>query len=464
MASKSRPPIVTVLGHVDHGKTTLLDALRKTRVQSREAGGITQSIGASKLETKTKTQITFIDTPGHAAFEAMRSRGARVADIALLVVAADAGVKPQTVEVINHLREVNIPYILVITKMDVASADPDSVKRQLEGEGVLLEGQGGNVPVVEVSAKTGRGLDDLLEMVELVAQVTEIRADEKGGLKARVIETGKDNRGLLVSVVVQEGTLAAGDEVATDGRLAKVRALFDDRGQSIKRAFPGDPALIMGFSSLPPVGAVVTRGVKGGDSKDSKTAEAVREVSKDEIPVVIKAANVGGLEAVEANLPEGVVSILLGVGEITESDVFVAKAANAGIFGFQVKTPTKVKALAKTEDVKVESFDVIYELFERLEEVVGAGKQKILGRAEIVQLFPHNKKKIAGCRVTEGVITKTAKLELLRGETKLGDIKKVISMRQGKEDINQAEKGDEFGILFVPQLDFEVGDVILSAE
>ncbi len=464
MASKSRPPIVTILGHVDHGKTTLLDALRKTRVQSREAGGITQSIGASKLETKTKTQITFIDTPGHAAFEAMRSRGAKVADIALLVVAADAGVKPQTVEVINHLREVKIPYILVITKMDVASADPELVKRQLKDEEVLLEGQGGDVPVVEVSAKTGKGLDDLLEMIELVAQMAEIQANEEGSLEARVIETGKDNRGLLVSVVVQEGTLTVGDQVKADGTLARVRALFDDRGKSIKKAFPGDPALIMGFSSLPSVGAVMTHGVEGKDLTDSKTTRVTKEVSKDEIPVVIKAANVGGLEAVETNLPEGVVSVSPGVGEITESDIFVAKAANARIFGFQVKVSAKVKALAKTEAVEVETFDVVYELFERLEEIVIAGKEKILGKAEIVQIFPHNKKKIAGCRMTEGVITKTAKLELLRGETKLGDIKKVISMRQGKEDVSQVEKGGEFGILFVPQLDFEVGDVILSAE
>lgn len=463
---KLRQPIVTILGHVDHGKTTLLDAIRKTSFAKREAGGITQSIGASEVQTKEGKRITFIDTPGHAAFSKMRSQGAKVADIAVLVVAADDGVKPQTKEALTHILEAGIPYLVAVTKIDLPSASLETVKGQLEKEGVLFEGRGGDVPLVGVSGKTGEGVDELLEVINLMAEVNEIKADEKGSLEAVVIETSKDRRGSLVSVVVRNGTLRVRDEIKADGIVARVRGLFDWQQKPVKEVLPGQPALILGFSELPPVGSMISySGVEVVLGERRRKVKEKRGSVKEEgqILLVVKSRNAGSLEAVMAGLPKEVSVVSSGVGEVSENDVFLAKASGAYIFTFGAKVSPAVSRLAATEGVRLESFDIIYKLFERLEELIEEGKRKILGRAQILASFPFDDKKIAGCRILQGKIKKNDLLILTRGEKEIGEVR-VISLKKQKDEVNEVKEGEEFGVLFMPQLDFEKGDVLISVE
>jgi translation initiation factor IF-2 len=379
----SRPPIVTLLGHVDHGKTTLLDAVRKTRVANQEVGGITQSTGASVVKTHEGKEITFIDTPGHAAFEKMRSRGATVADIAVLVVAADDGVKPQTKEAIKHIKEAKIPYLVALTKIDLDTADPEKAKRELEQEEILFEGRGGDTPVVEVSGKEDKGLDDLLETISLVWEVNEVNPEPKGAVEAVVVETGKDKMGPTVAVVVRNGTIKVRDELSAAGSDAKVKGLFDAHGKGLKEVGPGYPCIILGFKDLPPVGAVVT--YKGEEKEAAKKEDKreKREIKEEELPVIIKAQSQGSLEAVISNLPDGAVLIDSGVGDVTQNDIFMAKSSTpkAQIFAFEGKVSSDAKRIAEVEGIEIETFDIIYKLFERMEELIKAGKEKIKGIA-----------------------------------------------------------------------------------
>ncbi len=463
-SGNTRPPIVTVLGHVDHGKTTLLDSIRKTNFVKKEAGGITQSIGASVVTTKESKDITFIDTPGHAAFSKMRSRGAKVADIALLVVATDDGVKPQTKEALRFIKDAKIPFIVVITKIDLSSNSSENVKGQLEKVGVIFEGRGGDTPLVSLSAKTGKGLEELLETITLVAEVEEIKADKKAPLEAVVIETGKGKAGPVASVVVRNGTLMVGDQIVVEDVSCKVRALLDDKGVRTKIVLPGYPSIILGFDNLPDVGSVVGSLGKGkkviGKKYLSKAGFSTKE-DKDKIAVLIKAKNTGLIEAVAQNLPEGVLIVDSSVGAVTESDVFMAKTSDATIMIVDAKVPKPVSNLANTESVQIKQFDVIYKLFEELEEMVKKDKIEIIGKAEVLEIFPYDGKKVAGCRVLEGQIRKSRKLRVTRGEKELGDVK-ITTMRRAKENIDIAKKGEEFGVIFKPQLDFEKGDMILS--
>lgn len=458
---KLRPPIVTVLGHVDHGKTTLLDAIRKTKVTSGEAGGITQSIGASVVKTPDGKKITFIDTPGHAAFAKMRSRGAKVADIAVLVIAADDGVMPQTKEAISYVKEAKIPFIVAITKTDLPSANPESVREQLGKEGIALEGSGGDVPVALVSAKKGIGIKELTELISLVAEVNEIKAGETSALNAVVIETGKVRAGLVVSVVVKDGTLKVGDELRASGLSAKARGLFNDQGKSVKKVGPGEPVLILGFSQLPEVGAKIVHQGEGAKQEVLVKKVGVKNAKEGEIPIVLKAQNQGALEAIVGGLPKGISLIATGIGDIIENDVFLAKASGARIMVFGGKVSPNVRKLANTEGVTIETFEVIYELFKRLEELLAEGKEKILGKAEIIKIFPTKDKKIAGCKMVDGLITKKSTLMLNRGENKLGVVR-TVSLRKEKKEVEEVRKGEEFGIFFEPQVDFKVGDVLLS--
>ena len=456
----SRPPIVVVLGHVDHGKTTLLDAVRKSNVASREAGGITQKIGASQVTTKDGKKITFIDTPGHAAFTKMRSRGAKVADIAVLVVASEEGVKPQTKEALQIIRDAGIPFIVAATKIDLASADPDVVKGQLEKEGVTFEGRGGDVPFVALSAKTGKGVDELLETLSLVSEVHGLKGDAQGELEAVVLETFKDKSGLLVSVVVRNGTLKAGDSISADGVFTKIRGLFSEKG-SIKEVYPADAVQILGFETPPPVGAKITSSQSNTLSEDVRREEKPKP-KKGQIPIIVKAQNQGALEAVLASVPSSFVIVSSGVGDVYESDVLLAKSSGAPrIFCFESKASLQVVKLAEAEGVDIEFFKVIYELFGRLEELVKKGEVEILGKAEILAEFPFNSKRVAGSKVVSGQIQKSDKLLLMRGEKKLGEVK-ALSLKKQKQEISIVKAGEEFGILFEPQLDFSVGDVLIS--
>lgn len=465
---KPRQPIVTVLGHVDHGKTTLLDVIRKTSVAQKETGGITQGIGASTITTKEGKKITFIDTPGHAAFAKMRSRGAKLADIAILVVAADDGVKPQTKEAIDYIKKAEIPFIVAITKIDISSASIESVKGQIEKEGVLFEGRGGDIPLVLLSSKENKGINELLEMIILVSEVNEVKADEKADLEAVVIETSKDARGLLVAVVVRNGTLSVRDEISTDEISCRVKGLFNKEGKPIKKVFPGEPVLILGFKELPLIGSKVRFAAEGKESKtlgEGKTLGVKPlSVKEGQMAAIFKAKSAGALEALLANLPTDAIAISSGVGPINESDVFFAKSAGAEyIFGFEVKTPLSVKKLAETEGVKIEFFDIIYKLFERLEEIIKEGRSEILGKAEVIASFPFNNKKVAGCKVVSGKIGIKDMVILMRKEKEIGETR-VVSLRKEKKAIQEAKEGEEFGAILSPQLDFEKGDMLVSVK
>jgi len=458
-----RPPIVVVLGHVDHGKTTLLDYIRRTNIVQKEAGGITQRIGASVGITKEGKKITFIDTPGHAAFANMRSGGTKIADVAILVVAADDGVKPQTKEALEYIFSAQIPYIVAATKIDLPSASIDKVRSDLEKEQVLFEGRGGDVPLLAVSGKTGQGVEELLEMINLVSELHEIKGNPEGVLEGVVIETGKDRRGVIISIVVREGTLRVGDQIVTDTQKAKVRGIFDFNEKPVKIIGPGEPALILGFSEAPSVGSKIWRlNEKTLIQKvDEKKKLTEIKLGEGQIATILKAKNAGSLEAIIANLPKEIVVLFSGVGDVNESDVFLAKSSKAKIFAFESKISGSVKKLAETEDIDIETFNIIYKLFERFDELIKKAQIEILGKAEIIASFPYENKRVAGCRVLTGKISKTDDLRLVRDEKELGQIK-VLSIKKGKDNIDLVKQGEECGVLFTPQLDFKIDDVIIS--
>ncbi len=444
--------------------TTLLDAIRRTNIASKEAGGITQSIGASQVTTKEGKQITFIDTPGHAAFTKMRSRGAQVADIVILVVAAEDGIKPQTQEALDIIKEAKIPFIVVATKIDLPSADPEMVRSQFESHGVSFESRGGEVPFVAVSAKKGKGLEELLSTISLLSEVKGIKGGLDSPLKAVVIETQKDKRGLLVSAVVRDGQIRVGEMIYAEGVATKVRGLFNDKAVSVKAVFPGEPVQILGFETLPSVGSVIRsdQDSSGGSIAEAKVKKFSYRLQKGQIPVIIKAKNTGALEAVIMNLPKEIVVVDSGVGDIFESDVLLAKSSSVGrILAFESKASLAVSKLADAEGVRIEPFKIIYELFQRVDEILHKGDVEILGKAEVIASFPFNNKKIAGCRVVNGKISKGDNLLLMRGEKEIGKIK-ALSLKKLKQEISEAKAGEEFGLLFEPQLDFQIGDVVVS--
>ena len=456
-----RPPIVVVLGHVDHGKTTLLDAIRKTSFAKKEAGGITQGIGASTVSVGSGDKVTFIDTPGHAAFTKMRSQGAEVSDIAVLVIAADDGVKPQTKEAIEVIRDSKIPYIIAMTKTDLPTASIETVKNQLEKEGILMEGRGGDVPVISVSGKTGKGIEELLEMIILVSEVSEVKGDPESPMEAVVIETRKDKKGPLVSTVTRNGTLKVGKDIYTENQSIRVKGLFDFKGNPTKKILPGEPAMILGFITLPAVGSLIT------DSKEFLTGVQKSgygkkvEVMEGQLPLVIKAKTAGSLEAIIENLPEKVVALEYSEGDVNESDIFVAKVAGAKIVAFESGVSGSVKKLAETEGVEIREYDVIYKIFEDLEEITKEKEKVILGKAKVLEIFPFNNKKVAGSKVVEGRIARSDSVSIERDDKAIGNVK-IISMKKEKKDIEVAKTGEEFGLIFAPQLDFMVGDVIVS--
>jgi translation initiation factor IF-2 len=463
MENTNRPPIVAILGHVDHGKTTLLDVIRKTSVASREAGGITQGIGASVAKTKEGKRITFIDTPGHAAFTKMRSRGAMVADLAVLVVDASDGVKPQTLESLEIIKEANIPFLVGITKIDLPAANVEGVLGQLEKEMVLFEGRGGDTPYLSLSAKKGQGIDELLETISLLAEVKGIKANAGSPLEAVVIETFKDKKGLLASVVVRNGTLKVGEVIFADKLEAKVRALTNFLGKSVKEILPGEPGQILGFPDLPQIGAVVStdKDLALLKKAEIKRKDTYRKIGKDEIPVLLKTENTGAMEALQASLPPKVVVVDASVGEVLESDVLMARSTGARIFAFETKVSNNVLKLAEAEGVKIERFEIIYELLDRLNEIIQKGLVEVLGEAEVIASFPFDGKKIAGCKVLSGKISKGSILILKRGKKEVGKTK-AISLRKQKNEINEAKGGEELGVLIEPQLDFNLGDMLVS--
>ncbi len=480
----SRPPIVVVLGHVDHGKTTLLDTIRKTNVTAREAGGITQHIGAYQINITNKEilrqaqddraqncTITFIDTPGHETFAKMRSRGVEIADIAVLVVAANDGVMPQTIESIKHIQQAQIPMIVAMNKIDLPDIDPQKIKQQLAQNQILVEGFGGEVVLMPISAKTNKGISDLLEMILLMAQMKGLTADPEALAEGVVIEAKLDKkRGALATVIVKNGTLKIGQTCYADDVKCKIKAMISDKGDMVQTAPPAYPVVVMGWEKLPAVGSVVS-------TVSRKTEEAVTKFppkafslppveTVKKLKMILRADVAGTLEAILENLGEKVEIISAATGSISDSDVLLAKSTEAIIIGFHTSvSPTALK-LATLEKVKIKTYNIIYELLDEIHEVVEilnmpAAQEEVLGEANVIAEFAFDDARVAGCKVTKGRIARGDLVKIISHDTEIGRTK-IKSLRHGKENIPKAESGTECGAVLDKKLDFKIGDSIIS--
>ena len=490
----TRPPVVTILGHVDHGKTSLLDAIRQGHVAENEAGGITQHIGAYQIEAGGQI-ATFLDTPGHEAFTAIRSRGARVTDIAILVVAADDGLMPQTLEAINHAKAAEVPIIVAINKMDLPGADPERVKRQLSEQNLLVEDWGGDVISVEVSAKTGDGLDALLENIFLVSEIAELKANPDKPATGVVIESKLDRRrGPTTTVLIQGGTLSIGDYIVAGKSWGRIRAMTNDRGEPVNQVQPGTPTELLGFNSVPSAGdlfsvsttekSVRSRAQSSGKSSGSQTSQS-RAITLDEIVNQIDAGDIkelnlvlkcdvhGSTEAVCKSLEqltaqEARIRILhSAVGGITESDVLLASASQAIIVGFNAPEELGVDKVAERMGVEIRHYSIIYTLIEEMELALQGildptYRDIIIGQAEVREVFPSRRgTQIAGCRIVEGRVTRGASMRVVRNSETLHD-SSIASLRHFKEEVNEMNSGTECGIMIQGFNSFEEGDILES--
>ena len=477
-----RPPVIAVLGHVDHGKTTLLDTIRKTNVVSREHGGITQHIGAYQISVHTKSGadrlMTFIDTPGHEAFAKIRSRGASVADIAILVVAADDSVKPQTIESIKQIQAANTPMVVAINKIDAAGAMVDKVKSDLAKVGVQLEGFGGDVPFQAVSATKGTNVQALLELLLLVADMKGLTADPKAPLSAVVVETRLDKFvGMVATVLVKEGTLTRGATLYEfDEVVAKVRALKNDAGKPVQEASPGTPCEVMGFTKLPMVGSIITdvqglipRKIIERTAQPSNAVDflaTMLESDKKKLKLSIKADVSGSLEAIVEALPSEKVEIVrTGLGDITEADILEAKATGSIMIGFNVKANSVIEKLARIEKVIYRTYSVIYELLDEMKDVVDGmaevlSLERELGKGKIVAEFPFDKDRIAGTKIVSGRLARGDSVRIMRGDEEIVRVR-IKSLHRGKDDITKMEVGGECGVLFDKKVDFMLQDDII---
>ncbi len=488
-----KPPVVTVMGHVDHGKTTLLDTIRKTDVARREHGGITQHIGAYQVTHDGKV-ITFIDTPGHEAFTAMRARGAKITDIAVLVVAADDGVMPQTIEAIDHAKAAGVPIIVAINKIDKPNANPEKVKQQMVEHGLVPEEWGGDTIFVPISAKLGENIDELLEMILLVAEVQELKANPQGRAKGVVIEAKLDRgRGPVATILVEKGTFFVGDAVLAGLSHGKIRALINDRGEMVEKAEPGTPVEVLGLSSVPEPGSEIfavkdekeARKIAEERALKLRVAEASRRrhISLEELfekakegevqtlNIVIKADVQGSLEAVRDALSKIKVEkvdvniIRAAVGGITEADVMLAAASNALIIGFNVRPDPQSKKLAAREGVEIRTYKVIYQLIEEMEAALKGMlapefEEADIGRVEVRKVFKISRVGVvAGCFVVEGKITRNAQVRLVR-DGKIIYEGSVASLRRFKDDVSEVKEGYECGVRLENFQDIKVGDII----
>ncbi len=467
--TNTRPPIVTIMGHVDHGKTTLLDAIRSSRITQGEAGGITQHIGAYQIEHKGK-KITFIDTPGHAAFTKMRERGAEVTDIVILVVAGTEGIKPQTVESCKHILNSKCQVIVAINKMDLPGFSAEMVKAQLTEHQIFCEGFGGQTPAVNISAIRKEGIGELLDMIALIAEMEDYQADAETSVEAIIIESSMDKRrGPIASVIVKNGTLKVGSEIFVGDKPVKIRALFDDLGKSVKVAEPGKPVEIIGFAEVPAVGSILT-GAPGAHVADI-IKPVVQVADNDEegkinCNLILKADTQGTLEAIKASISPDINVIDASIGSVIESDVLLAQSTKAEIISFGVSTNASARQIATIEKITITSFTIIYRLLEYLEDKILKLMEPTideieLGKAEVMAMFEMKGDRIAGCKITSGEIAKNHQLHLIR-DGKILSNPKIRSLKHGKEDIPFARVGAECGIVFTGFVDFKVGDVIQS--
>ena len=490
---KPRPPVVTILGHVDHGKTSLLDAIRQTEVAAGEAGGITQHIGAYQIEMKGRT-ITFLDTPGHAAFTQMRARGAQGADIVILVVAADDGVMPQTKEAIAHAKAARVPIIVALNKVDKANSNPERVKQQLAEQELVPDEWGGSTMVVPVSAKLKEGIDDLLEGALLVADNIQINANPSGKVIGTVIEAELDkSKGVIATLLVQNGTLSSGDVVVAGTAHGKLRAMSDYKGKPVKKAGPSMPVLVMGLNEVPSAGdlfqvvnsdkearVIVTERMNAAkEQAQSKKKVSLEDLFANvqageakELNLIVKADVQGSLDPIVSELKKlgegeiGVKVLYTETGNIGDNDVMLASASHAIVLGFNVQADVSARRLAEKEGVDIRLYEIIYRLTEDIEKALKGMlepvvEEKVIGRAQVLAVFTASKfGKVAGCRVTDGELRRNAKARLYRGSDIVyeGDMG---SLRHEKDDVREVRQGFECGVGFKNFKDIQVGDQLV---
>ena len=490
----SRPPVVTVMGHVDHGKTSLLDALRKTDVVAGEAGGITQHIGAYQVQLKSGQKITFLDTPGHAAFTAMRARGAKVTDLIILVVAADDGVMPQTVEAIAHAKAAKVPMIIAINKVDKGDSNPMRVKTELLQHEIQVEDLGGETQAVEVSATKAIGLDKLEEAILLQAEILDLKANPGRAAEGAVIEAKLDKgRGPVATVLVQRGTLKVGDIVVAGAEWGKVRLLQNDRGETVKEAGPSTPIEVLGLSAAPEAGdeMVVVEAeararevaeYRGRKRREARQASSSRQTldqllktreagEKRLLPLVLKTDVQGSAEAIQGALAKlgtdevGAQILQSGVGGITESDIILAHASGAAVIGFNVRANNQARERAKRDGVDIRYYNIIYNVVDDVKAVLSGmlapeTREKFLGNAEILEVFTISKVgKVAGCRVTDGVVKRGAKVRLIRDNVVIHE-GELSTLKRFKDEVREVQSGQECGMAFANYQDMQKGDVI----
>ncbi|MGB9726580.1 MAG: translation initiation factor IF-2 [Minisyncoccia bacterium] len=475
-----RPPIVVVLGHVDHGKTSLLDYIRKTKVAEKEAGGITQHIGAYEIEYKNK-KITFIDTPGHEAFKKIRSRGAKAADIALLVVAADEGVKPQTIESLKHIKEAKIPFIVVLTKIDKENVEPDRVKKELLEQGVFLEGWGGDVSWVEVSSKTGKGIDELLDLIILMAEMENLKGNPLNYGQGVIIESFLDSkRGPTATVILTDGTLKLKDEIYAGGVCGKAKIIENFLGEAIKEATFSSPVRIIGFENPPPVGAIFISGREGENLKETATERKkernriLGDINSSVcIPLIIKTDVISSGEALEETINKIGLKrnwafnlIINETGDISEGDLKLANIKGTLIIGFKTKRkPEIANFLINNPNLIIIEGEIIYDLEKKIEEVIEnrfiqKPTEEIIGKLEVLKIFnPIKGNQLIGGKVIEGKVINKNRFYLIRNEKKIGE-GRLINLQKNKIDVNEVETNEEGGLLVDCKEEIEEGDIL----
>ncbi|WP_426010490.1 translation initiation factor IF-2 [Caulobacter sp. DWR2-3-1b2] len=494
---ESRPPVVTVMGHVDHGKTSLLDALRKADVAGGEHGGITQHIGAYQVRLENGQKVTFLDTPGHAAFSQMRARGANITDLVILVVAGDDGVMPQTIEAIKHARAAEVPIIVAVNKMDKPGSDATRVINELLQHEIVVESLGGETQIVEVSAKTGQGLDELIERILLLAEVMDLKANPDRTADGVVIEAKLDKgRGAVSTVLVKRGTLKRGDIVVAGSQFGRVRALLNERNEQLNDVGPSTPVEILGLDGVPSPGdpfAVVENEARArelteyrirlkreksmhpvgaGATSMADMMAKLQDKKYRELPLVIKADVQGSAEAIIGSLDAMSTDevrariILSGAGAISESDVMLAKGAGAPLIGFNVRASAQARALAEREGVEIRYYAIIYDLLDDIKGVLSGmlapiQRETFLGNAEVLQAFDISKVgKIAGCKVTEGVVRKGAKVRIIRNDIVVLELGTLQTLKRFKDEVPEVPSGQECGMMFAGFQDIKVGDTI----
>ena len=479
-----RPPIVVVLGHVDSGKTSILDFIRKTHVADKESGGITQHVGAYEVEFQEK-KITFIDTPGHEAFSAMRSRGAKVADIAVLVIDSIAGIQPQTKEAINHIKKAGIGLVVALNKIDLPGANPEKVKGELFKEGIQVESLGGQIPLIEVSAKTGKGIDSLLELILLIAEMEDLRTDLRNPAEGVVIETYLDSlRGPVATILLRSGKLKIGDIVGTSSTYGKIKSIEDFKRLSLTEALPSMPAVILGLENVPRVGDKIRvfpsaeeakLYIQKKERKAGETSVILAEEGKKILNIILKADVSGSLEAIEQvldNLPQEKIVLRIlekAVGEVNEGDIKLAEASKAVILAFRAKTSSVAASLKDRLSTRILSFDIIYTLAQGVRQLMESAlelevSRKTIGKMKVLIIFKTNKnRQIIGGKVIEGEIKKGAKLEIWRENESFGK-GRMVSLQENKKDVTLVAKGKECGLLIEGETRIQEGDIIEAFE